>query len=124
MDAALDTGVDAALDSGVDALDPVAALAPPIDAAAAAGGGAPVVREPPGLRDAPVGRDLRPGVRRGPLAGIVLGRSACGAGTTLNVRGLLLRARSDQLVDLERRDLRVPVLLGSVLFRGSVMVRP
>jgi hypothetical protein len=36
----------------------------------------------------------------------------------LNVRGLLLRARSDRLVDLERRDLRVPVLLGSVLFRG------
>ena len=34
VDAALDTGVDAALDSGVDALDPGAALAPPIDAAA------------------------------------------------------------------------------------------
>jgi hypothetical protein len=39
VDAALDTGVDAALDSGVDALDPGAALAPPIDA----GGGAPFV---------------------------------------------------------------------------------
>ena len=44
VDAALDTGVDAALDSGVDALDPGAALAPPIDAVAA-GGGAPVVFE-------------------------------------------------------------------------------
>jgi hypothetical protein len=44
-DAATDIGVDAALDSGVDALDPGAALAPPIDAAAAAGGGAPVVFE-------------------------------------------------------------------------------
>jgi hypothetical protein len=41
-DAATDIGVDAALDSGVDALDPGAALAPPVDAAAA-GGGAPVV---------------------------------------------------------------------------------
>jgi hypothetical protein len=45
VDAALDTGVDAALDSGVDALDPGAALAPPIDAAAATGGGVPVVFE-------------------------------------------------------------------------------
>ena len=43
-DAATDIGVDAALDSGVDALDPGAALAPPIDAVAA-GGGAPVVFE-------------------------------------------------------------------------------
>ena len=41
-DAATDIGVDAALDSGVDALDLGAALAPPVDAAAA-GGGAPVV---------------------------------------------------------------------------------
>jgi hypothetical protein len=41
-DAATDIGVDAALDTGVDALDPGAALAPPIDAAAG-GGGAPVV---------------------------------------------------------------------------------
>ena len=42
-EAATDIGVDAALDSGVDALDPGAAFAPPIDAAA--GGGAPVVFE-------------------------------------------------------------------------------
>ena len=40
-DAATDVGADA-LGAGVDALDPGAALAPPVDAAAA-GGGAPVV---------------------------------------------------------------------------------
>ena len=41
-DAATDVGVDAALGTGVDVLDPGAALAPPVDAAAS-GGGTPFV---------------------------------------------------------------------------------
>ena len=62
--AATDIGVDAALGTGVDVLDPGAALAPPVDAAAGRRWHAVRVRQPPDLCHAPVGRDLRAGVGR------------------------------------------------------------
>jgi hypothetical protein len=61
VDAALDTGVDAALDTGVDALDPSAALAPPVDTAVS-GGGTPFVFD-----NHPISATLRSAGLSGPV---------------------------------------------------------
>ena len=60
-EAATDVGADAALDTGVDALDPSAALAPPVDTAVS-GGGTPFVFD-----NHPISATLRSAGLSGPV---------------------------------------------------------